>query len=161
MNPPPRSPTHLFYAASNALRFNQSKHCLIAVKEISDSLCGSHSLDRCQCSVCHVSYPNARLRDLHVLEMHDEMFQVQAGREKMFQCLVLGCEKVFRNAERRERHLMDAHCYTHGMRLDGGGKKKEQCVSVVEDMMMNRDDVAAETLQKRNLVEKLQQQLQK
>ncbi|CAM9818760.1 unnamed protein product, partial [Discosporangium mesarthrocarpum] len=64
---------------------------------------------RHRCSVCGMSYPTSRLLDMHLTELHDSYFLVQAEREPMYLCLVEGCGEVFWSPRERKSHLVVQH----------------------------------------------------
>ncbi|KAH3762908.1 Zinc finger protein 511-like [Pelomyxa schiedti] len=61
------------------------------------------------CSVCRARLPTARMVELHVLERHDAMFKTMALEKPMYECLVEGCPKKFKQDFQRRMHLADFH----------------------------------------------------
>ena len=70
------------------------------------------------CRICRRIFVSARLLDIHVLETHDTLFKVMAESERMYACLVEGCERKFMTAEKRHMHLVDAHRFSRTFRFE-------------------------------------------
>eukprot|EP00884_Botryococcus_braunii_P021438 jgi/Botrbrau1/7979/Bobra.384_2s0007.1 len=62
------------------------------------------------CAECGAQLASNHLLGIHVAEAHDSFFAAQAARcQKVFQCLVEGCVRMFMSAPDRRRHLLDFH----------------------------------------------------
>ncbi|KAG7462521.1 hypothetical protein MATL_G00185670 [Megalops atlanticus] len=83
-----------------------------------------NSLHRHVCSTCKRSFPSNRLLDIHILEWHDSLFQIMAGKQNMYQCLVEGCDLKFRTSKERKNHLIKIHRYPPDFRFDKSKKSK-------------------------------------
>ncbi|KAI3427421.1 hypothetical protein D9Q98_010336 [Chlorella vulgaris] len=82
--------------------------------ELADRLLTSY-----ECGRCHASLPTQRLRELHVVEMHDSYFAAQAARRMpVYLCLVEGCPRKFCTVEERKQHLADHHKFPRHFKFD-------------------------------------------
>ena len=65
---------------------------------------------RHQCAECGVRLSSARLLDIHLEELHDSFFAARAARgERMYVCLVDGCEQRFQRVMDRDQHVSAVH----------------------------------------------------
>ncbi|CAM9675348.1 unnamed protein product [Chrysoparadoxa australica] len=69
------------------------------------------STHRHRCATCGWVFCTERLLDLHLSEMHDSYFACLAERKPMYQCLVEGCGKVYRDSNGRRQHMIKQHLY--------------------------------------------------
>lgn len=83
-----------------------------------------NSLHRNVCCTCRLSFPSARLLDIHIQEWHDSLFTILAQRQDMYQCLVEGCGQKFRTSKNRKDHLIQFHKYPPDFRFDKAKKEK-------------------------------------
>mmetsp|Transcript_10380 Transcript_10380/g.16935 ORF Transcript_10380/g.16935 Transcript_10380/m.16935 type:complete len:158 (+) Transcript_10380:334-807(+) len=77
------------------------------------------------CSVkgCKASYPDERLLNIHIREVHDIFFQVLAEkRPPQYECLVENCEKRFNTDFDRGNHLHAVHKFPKSYRFNGPRK---------------------------------------
>jgi uncharacterized C2H2 Zn-finger protein len=66
-----------------------------------------------RCTRCGAGFTSERLATVHAQEAHDALFALLAARrDDMFVCLLeRGCDRRFRTAAGRRRHMVDAHMY--------------------------------------------------
>jgi hypothetical protein len=91
-----------------------------------------NTVHRYVCSKCHRSFPTQHLTDIHVLEWHDTVFQLQVDRCKMFQCLVESCPERFETFKHRTHHMVVVHKYPSSFRF-----AKILCESSVNSALMD------------------------
>ncbi|ROT69474.1 hypothetical protein C7M84_012367 [Penaeus vannamei] len=75
------------------------------------------------CSLCKQSFPSHHLLDLHLLEVHDSLFQLMAERRPMYQCLLETCPEKFPNALERKGHCIRLHKFPADFRYDLNWRK--------------------------------------
>ncbi|XP_063604102.1 zinc finger protein 511-like [Penaeus indicus] len=75
------------------------------------------------CSLCKQSFPSHHLLDLHLLEVHDSLFQLMAERRPMYQCLLETCPEKFSNTLERKGHCIRLHKFPADFRYDLNWRK--------------------------------------
>lgn len=92
--------------------------CHCTFKSIADHAAHQHACHSHMCGVCKRNLPSHHLLDLHLLEAHDSLFQLQAERQPMHQCLLEICNERFKNAKERKEHCMASHSFPPDFRFD-------------------------------------------
>lgn len=66
-----------------------------------------------RCTRCGAGFTSERLATIHAQEAHEALFALlSARRDDMYVCLLeRGCDRRFRTAAGRRRHMVDAHMY--------------------------------------------------
>lgn len=108
--------------------------CHSTFSSIADHAAHQHACHSHMCGGCKRNLPSHHLLDLHLLEAHDSLFQLQAERQPMYQCLLESCNEKFKNAKERKEHCMSFHSFPPDFRFDlswrgnnGGHKKSAKC----------------------------------
>ncbi|KAG7172739.1 zinc finger protein 511-like [Homarus americanus] len=78
------------------------------------------------CSMCKQSLPAHHLLDLHLLEVHDTLFQLMATRKPMYQCFLETCSEKFSSPAERKTHCISIHKYPKDFRFDMTWRKSEK-----------------------------------
>ncbi|KAG5184645.1 hypothetical protein JKP88DRAFT_314301 [Tribonema minus] len=63
------------------------------------------------CATCGRAFITPRLLDLHLSELHDSYFKAMAEKRHMYECLVEGCGKKFKDNNGRRAHMIAVHHY--------------------------------------------------
>jgi len=63
------------------------------------------------CAACGKSFPSQRFLNFHIREIHDPLFVNMAKKQKMYECLVEDCKRLFWSAGKRSAHLREYHQY--------------------------------------------------
>ncbi|KAJ1968756.1 hypothetical protein H4R35_006339 [Dimargaris xerosporica] len=64
------------------------------------------------CAQCQAVFPNARLLDVHLMELHDPFFALKRDRgDRMYECLVAICACRFLTNHDRNQHMIESHYY--------------------------------------------------
>lgn len=130
------------------------QHCNKIFTSISAYEIHYNSVHRNCCSTCQRRFPNQHLLDLHILEQHDQLFQVTALKKPMFKCLLENCATVSNSPDKRKQHLISAHKYPANFRFinlskatkskardeDNPVSVKNEQMSLVEDMETEEPD---------------------
>ncbi|XP_050712769.1 zinc finger protein 511-like isoform X2 [Eriocheir sinensis] len=78
------------------------------------------------CSTCKHSFPTHHLLDLHLLEVHDTLFQLMAEKKMMYQCLLETCSEKFKNPTERHIHCIELHRFPSNFRYDMSWRKQRK-----------------------------------
>ncbi|ESO89499.1 hypothetical protein LOTGIDRAFT_67661, partial [Lottia gigantea] len=70
------------------------------------------------CSVCKRVFPSNYLLELHLLEWHDSMFEIQAAKQNMYKCLVESCPTLLQTSKTRKKHMIEKHHFPSNYRFD-------------------------------------------
>ncbi|XP_071527151.1 zinc finger protein 511 [Panulirus ornatus] len=105
------------------------------------------------CGTCKHTFASNHLLDLHLLEVHDTLFQLMAERKPMYQCLLETCPEKFSYPAERKTHCIEKHSFPADYRFNlawrklgksrkGRGKgQKEEELSAMECEVMVPVDV--------------------
>jgi len=65
-----------------------------------------------RCIVCCRNFPSSHFLDLHHAENHDPINEARKAKgEKIYACLLEGCDKVCWSWQKRKRHMIDKHSF--------------------------------------------------
>ncbi|KAG0721148.1 Zinc finger protein 511 [Chionoecetes opilio] len=78
------------------------------------------------CSSCRHSFATHHLLDLHLLEVHDTLFQLMAEKKPSYQCLLETCPEKFKNPTERKIHCIEIHKFPANFRFDLSWRKLEK-----------------------------------
>ena len=75
------------------------------------------------CKECRHNFPSNFLLDLHVIESHDNLFNIKREKgEAVLSCLVESCCRKFSHEDDRKQHLLQSHNYPASFRFSIGRK---------------------------------------
>eukprot|EP00727_Mastigamoeba_balamuthi_P008863 m51a1_g46 putative sodium potassium calcium exchanger 3 (909) ;mRNA; r:158494-162087 len=102
------------------------------------------AVHRNTCAQCLARFASPRLLELHVLEEHDSLFRAQSRTQKMYECVVPGCERRFAGPKQRGLHLVDAHGFPRSFSLCLRSARTLQPRPGTENKAENKTENAAE-----------------
>ncbi|XP_011499157.1 PREDICTED: protein lethal(2)k10201 [Ceratosolen solmsi marchali] len=84
-----------------------------------------HNTHHFVCFQCKKWKPTAKLLEMHIQEMHDNFFKLQAEKQPMYRCYVSECNVKFMKPQERTQHCREVHKYPKNYRFDEFIYKKE------------------------------------